>query len=255
MRMSDTVLSAKRLGSVTGYFMWVAASMVVTAPLSMAVIQGSLRSMEVQDQAGGTLPVFGTLIASVKGQALPYVLASCGLLAAVLVFRVIWRGLRCRFLRHRFALVPPLKLRAQAEALSWMMWSLGMSARAGLTHQAAYQLAAQTIPNAYLREIAMREAAQVRENQPLSEALAKSSLLPPTYADIVHNGELTGNVASALDDIGRAAQADFEASDGKSRAQLMLLLYVPLAVLCLFLVVILAKSWYTGLIEFGLKDT
>ncbi len=253
-RMAQTVHSARRIGAKALIFFLMAAVMVAITPLLAAVINGSLASIRAQDAAGGSLPVGGTILSGI-GQQLKF------MLPLALVFGLglwgllwYWKQAPMRRMRHRLGLLPPLQKRAQAEAMQWVSWSLGMATRAGLPHQAAYQLAVESIPNLHIRERAMEEALLTKENEPLSIALSRSTILPREYADMIHNGELAGNVPGALEKMGNASGADFESRDGSAGAILMVVLYIPLGLLTLGLVVYLATSWYKGLIDWGLND-
>ncbi|MEZ0326242.1 MAG: type II secretion system F family protein [Fimbriimonas sp.] len=254
-RMAATVLSARRIGVKTLIFFLMAASMAVITPLSLGVINGSLDSIKAQDAAGGSLPVAGTISFAIAQQMKLMAPLALLIAAAFWAFLWYWKQAPLRRLRHSLGLTPPLRRRAQTEAMQWVSWSLSMATRAGLNHQAAYLLALQSIPNLHLRERAVKEAMQAKENEPLSIAIGRSTLLPPEYADIVHNGELAGNVPGALENIGNAAQADFEGSDRSASAILMVVLYIPLGLLTLILAAYLMTSWYKGIVDWGLKDS
>jgi general secretion pathway protein F len=255
MRKSATVLSARKIGVKCVIFILMAGIMVVITPLSLAVINGALDSIRQQDAAGGTLPVGTTIWGAVLQQL--KVMAPLALVIAGLIWFGAWgwKQRPMQRLRHRLGLLPPLRKRAESEAMYWLGWSMSMATKAGLTHQAAYTLSVESIPNLILRERAMADAKGIRENEPLSQALARSTMLPREYGDMVRNAEIAGNVSGALERIGDSAEADFIRTDSAASALLMVLLYIPLGLLTLVLATLLISTWYKGLIDWGLGES
>jgi len=219
-------------------------------PFALAVIQGALASIDVQDRAGGSLPPVATLMASVQKTAFAMApIAIAAYVVAYLAWRV-WHSLPARPLRHRIVLIVPILAgRARAESLARFGWVMSMLARGGAPPNVCLQVAAASMPNLELARRMLATASTMKENERLSSALRRSDLLSVEYQNVVENGELTGDVPGAVMNMARATNADFEARD-KSFSHLSgMLFYIPFGLLTLFIAVFLLKTFYGGLMS------
>jgi type II secretory pathway component PulF len=225
-------------------------AVIAAFPFSLAVVQGALASMDVQEKAGGTLPAAPTLMAAVQKTMIAMAPTALAGFAGLFVLWKLWHGRRLTPARHRLVLlVPILAGRAKAESLARFGWIMSMLARGGAPPNVCLQVAAASMPNLELARRMMATAATMKENERLSAALQRSDLLTPEYRNVVENGELTGDVPGAVMNMARATSAEFEARD-KSFAHLSgMLFYIPFGLLILLLAVFLYKTWYGGIMD------
>ncbi|MFZ4508883.1 MAG: type II secretion system F family protein, partial [Fimbriimonas sp.] len=148
-------------------------------PISMAVINGALASMKVQDEAGGSLPPVQTLSQEVL-RVLPFwgaVLIGGAMVIALL--SAFWRQDRLEELRHRFLLwVPLFGARNRSESMSRFAWAMSMASRAGMPPRDSYELGARSVPNAYIRTQLLRPLDTATESSKSSVLLRESGMVP-----------------------------------------------------------------------------
>ncbi|HLK13277.1 MAG TPA: type II secretion system F family protein, partial [Fimbriimonadaceae bacterium] len=129
-----------------------------------------------------------------------------------------WMRLSQRGLRHHALLyVPTIGKRARSESLAIFAWALSMVSRAGVAPRTAWELATGAMPNLYLADRMRQVGARMQDGTKLSEAISDSRVVPEEYGPIVSNGELVGDVSSALMTISGASRDDFSRQDGMSK--------------------------------------
>lgn len=129
-----------------------------------------------------------------------------------------WMALRNRMLRHKAVLlVPSVGKRARSESLATFAWVLSMVSRAGVAPRTAWRLAAGTMPNLALASEMRGVGEKMHDGTRLSEAITGTRAVPPEYGAIVSNGELVGDVSTALMTISSASRDDFARQDGMSK--------------------------------------
>ena len=132
-----------------------------------------------------------------------------------------WMQLKQRMLRHRALLrVPTIGKRARSESLATFAWVLSMVSRAGIAPRTAWNVAAGAMPNLALGERMRQVGVQMHDGTKLSEAIYNSGVVPEEYGPIVSNGELVGDVSSALMTISTASRDDFARADGMSKMRM-----------------------------------
>jgi type II secretory pathway component PulF len=92
-----------------------------------------------------------------------------------------------------------------------------MVSRAGIAPRTAWNVAAGAMPNLALAERLRQVGTQMHDGTKLSEAIYNSKVVPEEYGPIVSNGELVGDVSSALMTISAASRYDFSRQDGMSK--------------------------------------
>ncbi len=232
---------------------WYTLTLTVTAglfPILLGIVNGSLASMKVQDAAGGSLPVVATA-AKYTGQGISSMLPALAAgITAFFLLRWIWQRDRFLMLRHRLVLAIPLvNGRARAESLLRLAFSLQNLAKAGLAPKTSFDIAADSMPNRELARRAREAAAQMRENQSLSDALRSAGLFDPQMNDVVSTGEITGDVPRAMAQVASAQAGDYDARDTNFSHLSCVLLYIPLAIMVVTMLAILYLTLYSGIIR------
>jgi type II secretory pathway component PulF len=132
-----------------------------------------------------------------------------------------WMQLKNQMLRHRALLrVPTIGKRARAESLATFGWVLSMVSRAGVSPRMSWELGASAMPNMAMAARMRLVGNQMHDGSRISEALTNSQLVPYEYGSIVSNGELVGDVPSALMTISAASRDDFAREDGMSKMRI-----------------------------------
>lgn len=242
--------TSHRLKRQMVYYALVLLILIVTYPFTVAVIDGSLASMAIQDKAGGTLPPVATLTKAIKAamwHILPWAALCYGLLYVALR---VWHSMPLRGLRHRTVLmVPVLAGRAKAESLARFGWILSMVSRGGASPQQAFSLAARSVPNLEMARRLTEEADTMSTSDRLSAALGRTGMLPPEYGAVVQNGELAGDVPGAVMNMAQASEAEFNGRDGSFVHLARFLFYIPLAILMIFILSSLYTRFYGGVVS------
>lgn len=237
------------------YFLLLFIATVVVTPLVLGVIEGSLASIKAQDDAGGSLPVAGTLGKAIGASfihLLPVTLVIFGALYGGLTW---FNSMKMRDFRHRLIMrTPVIGSRARAEAMARFTWAMTMISRGGLSPQNTFLLALQSVPNLAIRKQLEIQGQQMTESDKLSTALRKTALMPFEYGSIVETGEVTGDVPRALEAVHRASDADFQAQNATAVTRSSLFFYILLGILITILAGWLATKWYSGLFHTILPD-
>ena len=237
------------------YFNMMFIMTIATTPMVYGMIQGSLKSMALQDQAGGSLPPVQTLGKSV-GVSLFHDLPITQLIFGALWALYAWfNSMPMRRIRHILVIrTPVIGGRAMAESMARLTWAMGMVSKGGLSPQQTFLLGLQSVPNLFIRERLQEEGQRMTESDKLSSALRKSALLPVEYGNIVETGEVTGDVPRALENVAKATDADFQGRNATAVTSSSFILYGILAVLILILCAWLSLAWYEGLFKTLLPD-
>ncbi|RYG33306.1 hypothetical protein EON81_18495, partial [bacterium] len=219
-------------------------------PFILGVIRGSLGSMSEQDKAGGTLPVMTTLMKHVRletARIAPSALA-CGAVFA-LVWH-IWHLDRFRLQRHRLVLsLPILGKRAWAESMARFGWALSSMSKGGATARQAFEIAAETPPNAWLAHQLQEIARSMGEADKMSGTLERTGIFPAETIHIVSNGEMAGDLPGAIMSTARAAEAEFSARDSSWAQLSRFLFYIPMGILTLLMAISLYGALYGGIMK------
>lgn len=256
-RIADQKEASSRLKRRLSYFIFLIFGIVIAFPIAYAFVTGSIKSMEVQDKAGGTLPVNETIKLKVAEDLRHVAVPTVGVLALMIVGSILWHTMPVRELRHRLALFTPIiGGRIRAEATARLTWAMGMVSRGGLSPQQTFLLAAETVPNLILRKRYLDAARSMHEAERLSAAIKRSGSLPVEYAHIVETGEVTGDVPRAVSDIARATDADFRARDATAARLVSVLLYAMIGVVSLLMLIFLYRLLFAGYFKVsGVEDT
>lgn len=247
--IADQKETSARLKRKLNVFLWMFVATLISFPICYAIITGSLKSMQQQDKAGGSLPIAGTITHAVGVDMLHTLPWSLPTMAGLIGFLIWWHSMRMRMARHQLVLrFPILGGRARSESISRFTWTMGMVSRAGLSPQSVFEIAAESVPNMAIRAQLMASAATMHESERLSAALTRSGTLPVEYTHIVATGEMTGDVPRALADISRATDADFRGRDAGAAVSTGILFYIGLAILTTFMVGFLYQVLYGGMI-------
>lgn len=249
-RLSDLAMDAHRLGRGIAYPIVMIALALFAGPCTRGVQDGSLKAIELQDRAGGTLSPMGTMIQEWKRTAPTTV--SLGLLLVGLFFLAIkvWNLPFNRALRHRSSLgLWPLGPRARSEGMSQLSSHLAALASAGIPPNETARLAAATIPNLVLREETMRHLGNVPNGVPLSQAISRSSLVTLQHRNMVENGELTGDVPGALSMVARVEEGEYRNRSKFAGKGIFLILMIVASIGTAVYLGFTARYWYSHLIE------
>ena len=115
-----------------------------------------------------------------------------------------------RMKRHSATLrVPLVGKRASSENLSLFSWHLNQLQKAGLSPFASWRLAASAVPNIAYSERLLAVGDGMNEGTKYSALFYKSDLFPREVSAIVETGEVTGDIATSLEqamDYSRAEQ-------------------------------------------------
>jgi general secretion pathway protein F len=145
--------------------------------------------------------------------------------------------------------IPLVNGRARAESLLRLAFSLQNLAKAGMAPKTSFDIAADSMPNRELARRAREAAAQMRENQSLSDALRSAGLFDPQMNDVVSTGEITGEVPRAMAQVASAQAGDYDARDANFSHLSRVLLYIPLAIMVVTMLAILYLTLYSGIIR------
>lgn len=205
------------------WFVWLgltALSVIICYPILKIVFDGTLRTWDKQEAAGGSAPGGATFMSEMG--AVAKLVAPWTLVAAIILFIValIWQSIKLRTWRHRMALFTPgVKKRAQSESFSAFAWNMSNLAHAGIAPHRAWTLATATVPNLAIRESLETQGSQMTEQTKLSEALYNTRMLPEEYAPLVQTGEVTGDVPGQLMQAAKMSQDEFQLQDKASKAR------------------------------------
>ncbi len=253
-RLGEIAMDAHRLGRGFAYPIAMMGLAFAAAPLTRATQDGAMRSMELQDAAGGTLPTGGTIAREVGVRLPAMTVVALAILAALALLWRVWMLPAFREARHRLAAtVPPLAGRAKGEAVAQLAYHLAGLSRAGIAAHESARLAAATAPNLALRAELVRGMGSLAVGAPLSRGLASTSLVDPTLRHMVENGETTGDLPGALSMIARVEHAETGRRSMLAGKTIFLLLNLFAALVTAFVVATGASYWYTNIIRMFTK--
>ena len=225
-------------------------------PVGLAMVHGSVASMEAQADANSTLPITATYAAKVReefGRILPVAIPFW-----IVLFGGwrLWLTPRMRRARHRAVLLTPVLWgRAREESLARASWALTELARAGISPSRSMALAADACPNLVYAERFREGAGRMREADKLSTAMRATGLLDPQMIDIVENGELAGDVPGAVASVHRATATEFERKNTTASTKIWFVLYPILGIIVGIIVATFAKTIFLGEMHAMFKDT
>ncbi len=232
------------------YFLFMFVGIVVSTPFVLGVVEGSLKSIKLQDDAGGSLPVAKTLGSAVMGSFLKDLPISLVVFASLYGFWAWFNSMKMREFRHKVIMrTPVIGNRARAEAMARFTWAMTMISRGGLSPQNTFLLALQSVPNLAIRKDLEVQGQQMKESDKLSTALRKTNLLPFEYGSIVETGEITGDVPRALESVHKASDAEYQAQNATAVVRSSFGLYIIFGVLILIISAWLLVKYYDGLIK------
>jgi type II secretory pathway component PulF len=236
------------------WFVWLGATtlMVVGCLIVMQVmLNAAIGSIKRQDQAGGTLPGFGTLFSEMGKTLLwpmgPFILV---LLIGIFVGGHLWQSTPFRRWRHRMALlVPSTGKRARAEAFAAFSWNMAMLSKSGIPPRQVWKLAAATMPNMEMRHQMELESARMTDTTKLSESLARTKTVPDEYAPMVQTGEITGDIPGQLLHASRGTQQEFETHDKFAKGRVGCWMLLVMAIGSVMIEVMYTKGFMSPLIK------
>ncbi len=232
-----------KVKSTLRWFVAMLGAISIVTPITFLLLQASGATMIAQDKAGGSLPPVDTFLqygrfAFAKGGWL--VLLA---ILAIPLGQILLGSWKMRKVRHQTVLLIPLLAgRIKSEATHRFCWALQNLSKAGISPNEVFRLSAACVPNLVLRDQLMSQAKLMRENEPLSQAIQRTAMLPPEYVDVIANGELTGDVPKALGEVGKAT--GIELSEGNRRVSSHLRT-IALVTLALLILPILATAYRT----------
>ncbi len=232
------------------YFFFMAPMLILCGVGGIAVQKASNMTIRRQFDADGQLPQVGTLVEELRKQ-LPHDFLNALLLAiGFLVIVKVLHKFPFRMFRHSFALLLPIGgSRARAEAVERFAWSMGAMLKGGASPASAVHIAAASVPNLSLRKKALEQIGTANEQESLGSVMMRSGLVSQEYVHIAQNGELTGNVPSAMDTIMRAETAQVEGKTGAFSTVILAMCVVSMGVFVLLMCVILYSMYAKGLIK------
>ena len=140
--------------------------------------------------------------------------------------------------RRRFGYLIPVWGRVlKSRDLALFCTSLSLKIRAGAAVRWALETSRQTLANRYAREIVRRARVQVDEGEKLSSAFFYHRFFPRTLSWAVSLGEERGDVAAALEELGR-----LYAGQVRRNFDVLFMVMTPLGILAVGNVVFLAAS-------------
>lgn len=189
-----------------------AAGIPPAIPIGQALFNGVLRSWDKQEATGGQANPMSSLgegfLKEITGP-LGIIWLTGMVLFVILIF--VWQSMWMRRLRHNLALkIPTVGKRNRAESFAAFTWNLSNLSRAGIAPRAAYNLAAQTVPNLNIRHALEEQGRQMTDQTKLSEALQGTKMLPYELSAMVQTGEVTGDVAGQLLQGAKAQQQELD---------------------------------------------
>lgn len=217
---------------------------VLAIPLTMALMKGYVEAYKAFEKEGGT--VFGQL-AHHMGKNLVWPYGPGILLTWAIMFlftRWVMSPLFERF-RHGWALYHPyMRGMARSEALRHFLWALHHLSRAGLSPFSCWNLAADAVPNAILRDQFLDLSRKARETTSLSELVAGSRLFPPETLGIIRIGEETGTLPQALAQQEELATLEFGRNLTQSKSIWVISGVLLLTIIGLCILALLCYFWY-----------
>lgn len=220
-RVAEQAHQAHRMGKLIRWLGFLALAVVLVTPLGFAFARAGAASWDVQEVSGGTVSGFSSLgaeLGRVAGWLLPLTL---GILILGWGINRLWMSLPNQRRRHRAALwIPTLGKRSKAESAAALGWALSHLARGGTSPKSSWSVAASAVPNLILRDELEEIGASMSDRTKLSEALARTRLLPEEFGFVVETGETTGVVSGSLADVARMAEQELRDADLKSRMRL-----------------------------------
>lgn len=249
-RLSDLAMDAHRLGRGFAYPVVMICLALFAGPCTRGAQDGSLKAIEMQDKAGGSLSPIGTLLQQ-WGKTAPTTIPLGILFVGLFLLAIrVWNLPFNRRNRHALAMrMWPLAPRARSEGTSQLSSHLAALANAGIPPHESMRLAANTIPNLLLREDAERTLGHVAIGVPLSQAIARSGLVSPQYRDMVANGEMTGDVPGALSMVARVEEGEYVNRSKFAGKGIFMILTLVSALMIGVYVALSARYWYSNLIE------
>lgn len=122
--------------------------------------------------------------------------------------------------RHALALRTPIVgKRARAESLALFSWHLNRLGNAGLSPFQAWGLAAAAVPNLAFAHKLEKVGSGMNESTNFSALFYKSDLFPHEIAAVIETGEMTGSIASSLEQAMDYSRADQRAADAALKAK------------------------------------
>ncbi len=122
--------------------------------------------------------------------------------------------------RHRIALAFPIVgNRAKAENLALFSWHLNQLGNAGLAPFQAWGLAADAVPNIEFSKRLQRSGKTMNESTRYSTMFYESDLVPREIAAVMETGEMTGNMASSLEQAMDYSRSDQKMADTVLKAK------------------------------------
>jgi len=220
--ISDQADSSRKLRR---WFVWLglaALSVIVCYPILKIVFDGTLRTWDAQEKAGGTAPGTATFMQEMW-VVLKWPVGPITLIVAIIcvILAFVWQSMRFTELRHRLALsVPTVRKRTKAESFAAFAWHMSNLSRTGIAPLRTWMLAADTVPNQAIRASLLDQGHKMTEQTKLSEALFNTRMLPEEYAPMVQTGEITGDIPGQLMNASRMSQEDFTFQDKASKGRI-----------------------------------
>lgn len=147
--------------------------------------------------------------------------------------------------RHAFSYWHPyMRGRARIEGISYFTWALGRLSQAGISPYSAWNMAAEAIPNAIVREKILDIGRQSREQSKMSDLVAQSGLFPAEYLSVIQNGEYTGTLPDALDYLNNVSGDEFSRRTAQAGVTWLISTALVGTIIALSIVVVMAYFWY-----------
>lgn len=196
------------------WFVWVIAiNAILAIPLVWLATRALLLMYDKLDKSGGGggWEALSSAFSEKFAQFLPYVLAIYAVLAVLYFY---FSSDKFKMARHRLGLKwPVLGKRARHESVSIFSWCMARVAHAGLAPYRVWALAADAVPNLEMRRRLLEAGSKMTHEAKLSDVIFGSRLFPEEFAPVISTGELTGDIAGALEQLADASKTEYEAAN------------------------------------------
>ncbi|CAN5386437.1 N/A [soil metagenome] len=194
---------------------WVAVNTLLSIPLVLVFTRAMLVAYDEVDKSGGQMDM-GAVLGVIGKAMIQNLIWPWGPIFAI-IYGGMWLLKRYiesddrTMLRHRWGMKwPVLGARARQENFTAFSWTMARLSRAGLPPARSWQMAANAVPNIYMRDLLNRAGTGWLEGrEKLSDLIHQSGVFPEEYAPMVYNAELTGDIPGAMDRLAGMSRDQF----------------------------------------------
>ncbi|MBL8049050.1 MAG: type II secretion system F family protein [Chthonomonas sp.] len=217
----------------------------LSIPLAIVLMKGFTDAYAAYEKAGeGNVAamISGAIVKNLAWPFGPIILAWWLLL--FLGARLLMRPQFEKF-RHWFGYYHPyMRGRAQQEGITAFTWALGRLSRAGIAPFSAWNLAAEAVPNAIVREKLLDMSRASGERTKLSDLVRSSGLFEPEYVSVIENAEYTGTLPDSLEYLRQVTNDELGRRTMQSKGIWAVSTILFGTIISLLIVVVMAYYWY-----------